>query len=128
WLLGLMICLGLVTLLGISARSWSGIAGLIGSAVIALPYAAIWWLVVLRLPHRDAPPRALIPGALVFGIGSEVLHSVIVYVIQPYGIWRQGTYGGLGVAATLLFAMYLLCRIVVSSAVVNATLWERHGR
>jgi len=124
-LLGLMGCLGLVTLLSISVRSWSGIAGVVGSVFIAVPYAGIWWLIARRLPHRDAPAIALIPGALLFGIGSEVLHSAVVYVIEPYAISKQGTYGALGVAATLLFGMFLLCRVVVASAVLNATLWER---
>lgn len=123
--LGLLACLGFVTLLGISARSWSGLAGVFGSAFVAIPYAALWWLIAQRLPHRDAPAAALLPGALLFGVGAEVLHSVVVYVITPYAVSKEGTYGALGVAATLLFGMYLLCRVVVASAVLNATLWER---
>jgi membrane protein len=124
---GLLVCLGFVTLLGVSVRSWSGLAGVFGSAFVAIPYAGLWWLIALRLPHRDAPATALLPGALLFGVGSEVLHSVVVYVITPYAISKQGTYGALGVAATLLFGMYLLCRVVVASAVLNATLWERRS-
>ena len=127
-LLGLMACLGVVTLLGVSVRNWSGLAGLFGSALIALPYAGIWLLVSRRLPHRDAPTAALVPGALLFGVGAEVLHSAVVYVIGPYAVSKQGTYGALGVAATLLFGMYLLCRVIVGAAVLNATLWDRRRR
>jgi uncharacterized BrkB/YihY/UPF0761 family membrane protein len=120
-LLGLFVCLGLITLLSVSVRHWSAL-------LIALPYAGIWLVVSLRLPHRDAPTRALIPGALLFGVGSEALHTVIVYAIEPYAVSKQGTYGALGVAATLLFSMFLVCRIVVATAVLNATLWERRER
>ena len=127
-LLGWMVCLGAVTLLGVSVRSWSGLAGLVGSALIALPYAGIWLLVSRRLPHRDAPIVALVPGALLFGVGAEVLHSVVVYVIEPYAVSKHGTYGALGVAATLLFGLFLLCRVIVAAAVLNATLWERGAR
>ena len=121
-----MLAIGLVTALAVSVRSWSGIAGLLGSPLIAIPYAGLWWL-DLAAPARIAtrPTRACCPGALLFGVGSEALHSVIVYVIQPYAVSKQGTYGALGVAATLLFSMFLLCRIVVATAVLNATLWER---
>jgi uncharacterized BrkB/YihY/UPF0761 family membrane protein len=127
-LLGLFVCLGLITLLSVSVRHWSGLLGLVSALLIALPYAGIWLVVSLRLPHRDAPTRALIPGALLFGVGSEALHTVIVYAIEPYAVSKQGTYGALGVAATLLFSMFLVCRIVVAAAVLNATLWERRER
>jgi uncharacterized BrkB/YihY/UPF0761 family membrane protein len=126
-LLGLMICLGIVTFFGISVRHWSGLAGIFGSALLVIPYAGIWLLVSMRLPHRDAPTLALVPGALVFGIGAEALHIVVAYVIEPYAVSKQGTYGALGVAATLLFGLFLLCRVVVGAAVVNATLWDRRA-
>ena len=34
-------------------------------------------------------------------------------------------YGGLGAAATILLWLYLIGRLMVGSAVLNATLWER---
>ena len=83
-----------------------------------------WLLVTVRLPHRDAPWTALIPGAAVFALGLELLHAVLVYVITPWALAKQGTYGALGVAAALLVGLFLISRLVVAAAVVNATLWE----
>jgi uncharacterized BrkB/YihY/UPF0761 family membrane protein len=57
-----------------------------------------------------------------------VLHAVIVYFITPYALAKQGTYGALGVAAALLVTLFLVSRLVVAAAVVNATLWERRTR
>jgi hypothetical protein len=37
-------------------------------------------------------------------------------------------YGGLGMAATLLFVLYVVGRLVVSSALLNAELWRRSRR
>jgi hypothetical protein len=34
----------------------------------------------------------------------------------------------LGVAAALLVGLYLISRLIVGGAVVNATLWERRAR
>ena len=82
----------------------------------------------MPLPHRDAPWTALLPGAAVFALGIEVLHAVVVYVITPWALAKQGTYGALGVAASLLVGLFLISRLMVAAAVVNATLWERHAR
>jgi uncharacterized BrkB/YihY/UPF0761 family membrane protein len=108
-----------------TVRHHSLILGILAVIVIALPYAAIWLLVTIRLPHRDADWKALVPGALFFGIGIEVLIVVAAFFLAPYSIEKQGTYGALGLAAVLLLALYFLGRLIVFSAVLNATLWER---
>lgn len=64
----------------------------------------------------------------VFGYGLELLHAVVVYVITPWALAKQGTYGALGVAAALLVGLFLIGRLMVASAIVNATLWERRSR
>jgi uncharacterized BrkB/YihY/UPF0761 family membrane protein len=81
--------------------------------------------VSLRLPHRGAHWTALIPGALVFGVGAEVLQLVAVYLIAPYSLEKQGTHGALVLAAGLMLGLFFVSRLMVSAAVVNATLWER---
>jgi uncharacterized BrkB/YihY/UPF0761 family membrane protein len=61
-------------------------------------------------------------------MGLQLLHAIVVYVITPWAIARQGTYGALGVAAALLVGLFLISRLMVVAAVVNATLWERQAR
>jgi uncharacterized BrkB/YihY/UPF0761 family membrane protein len=96
--------------------------------VVVLPYAALWLLISVRLPHRDAGWTALIPGAFLVGLGVEILQLVSAYVIGPYALAKQGTYGALGIAAALLFALYLVSRLITTAADLNATLWERRAR
>ncbi len=120
-LLGLLIASALAS----AARSLSGVGGLLVTLLIPAPYAALWLLISMRLPHRDAVRRALVPGALLFGFGLEALHIVAAYVIAPYAASKQGTYGSLGIAAALLLGLFLISRLVVASAVLNATLWQR---
>ena len=95
--------------------------------MVLLPifYTALWVLISKRLPHRDATWRDLVPGALVLGFGIEALHVVTAYVLAPYASSKQGTYGSLGIAAALLLGLFLISRLVVASAVVNATLVAR---
>jgi uncharacterized BrkB/YihY/UPF0761 family membrane protein len=126
-LLGLLLLLPIASGIASALRAHSPGIGVLGTVVAILPYAGIWWLVMNGLPHRDAPWTALIPGALLFGFGMEILHVVLAYFLVPYALAKQGTYGALGVAAALLFGLYLISRLIVAAAVVNATLWERRS-
>src|SRR4029079_12850665 len=92
-------------------------AGILANAVVVLPYAALWLLVSSRLPHQQGSWRDLVPGAVLFGIGIQVLHVVIAYAIAPQVSSREGTYGSLGVAAALLLGLFLVTRLMVASAV-----------
>jgi membrane protein len=127
-LLLLLLGFWLVSVLASTVRGWAPGPGVLVTVLAAVPYAALWLLVSLRLPHRSARWTDLLPGAVVFGVGLELLNVVVAYVITPYSLAKQGTYGALGIAAGLLIALYLISRLVVSSAVVNATLWERRRR
>jgi membrane protein len=126
-LLGVLLSFGVVSALASALRAWETGPGVLGSLVALVPYAGLWLLVSLRLPHRDAPWSALLPGALVFGAGIQLLNAVIAYVITPWALAKHGTYGALGVAAALLFGLYLISRLVVGVAVLNATLWDRRS-
>jgi membrane protein len=119
--------LSIVSALASAARAWSTGPGVVVTILAIVPYAGLWLLLSLRLPHRDAPWTALVPGALLYAAGTEVLHAVIAYAITPWALAKQGTYGALGLAAALLVSLFLISRLVVGTAVVNATLWERRA-
>ena len=99
--------------------------GVIGTIAAVAAYAGLWLLVSLDLPHRETPWTALLPGVALFALGIEVLSVVTAYVIAPYAATKGGTYGALGIAAGLLLGLFLVGRLVVVSAELNATLWER---
>ena len=117
-----------ISTLATAARQSSVGSGLLVIVVIPIPYAALWLLISTRLPHRDSTWHALIPGALFWGIGIQVLHLVTAYFIAPQAGSKHGTYGSLGIAAALLLGLFLISRLVVATAVVNATLWARRSR
>jgi uncharacterized BrkB/YihY/UPF0761 family membrane protein len=124
-LLALLLGFFAVSTLASAARAWSPGPGVLVTLVALAPYAALWLLVSIRLPHRGAHWTALIPGALLFAVGIEVLHVVTAYVLSPLALAKQGTYGALGIAAALLLSLFLVSRLAVAAAVLNATLWER---
>lgn len=117
--------LAISTLIGL-VRDASFLAGLVATVLfIAIPVAA-WIFVSWHMPRDpDMPWTALLPGALVFGIGMEVLHLVTVYWIATQVEHKTDTYGAIGFALALLLWAYLLGRLITSAAVVNETLWAR---
>jgi uncharacterized BrkB/YihY/UPF0761 family membrane protein len=123
----LVLILGYYCLAGFATwlRASSGGLGLILTLAVTIGYAGFWLLVSLRLPHHHARWTALIPGALLFGIGAEVLQLVALYLVAPYSLEKEGTYGALGLAAGLMLGLFFASRLIVSAAIVNATLWER---
>src|SRR5262249_9193706 len=64
-LIAYFVAAALVT--AIQARTLAG--GIVLAALDGIVFAAFWLLVILRLPHRGASWRDLLPGALLFGLG-----------------------------------------------------------
>jgi uncharacterized BrkB/YihY/UPF0761 family membrane protein len=107
-------------------RNSSGIAGaVIAIVVITASSFAMWWWVSLRLPHAPTPARALIPGALLMAIGVDVLHLLTTYWIGHLVARKTNTYGPVGIALAVLLWVYILGRVIVASAGLNAALWYR---
>ena len=101
----------------------AAIAGWIFALVV---YIVVWFGLSLLLPHRDAPWTALIPGAVFVGIGLQVLHLVTVVYLSHKLSSASKLYGPMGSAVAILLWAYLLGRLTVASAVLNATLRRRH--
>jgi uncharacterized BrkB/YihY/UPF0761 family membrane protein len=101
-------------------------AGLGFVAAQLLILVALWWAASRLLPHDpEAGWRALLPGALLVGVGVWGLHVASVYLLARRVASASAMYGSLGVAAAILAWLYLLGRLLVASATLNATLWER---
>jgi uncharacterized BrkB/YihY/UPF0761 family membrane protein len=124
-LLALLIGFSVVSLAASAFRAWAPAPGVLVTILLVLPYAGLWLLVSLQLPHRGSDWKALVPGALLCGLGIELLHVLTAYVLEPYAVAKEGTYGAMGAAAALLLGLFLLSRLIVAGAVLNATLWER---
>jgi len=98
--------------------------GFLAPVVTVAPLAALWLWVSVHLPHRDAPWQALVPGALVVGIGFQVLHEAVAYLLVPKLEKSTSLYGELGATTTFLFFMYLTSILVVTAPVLNSSLYD----
>jgi uncharacterized BrkB/YihY/UPF0761 family membrane protein len=98
-------------------------------AVMTVPLAALWLWVSLRLPRGTASWKALLPGAYLVAVGFQVVHAMVVWLLGPKLDHATSLYGGLGIAATLLFFMWVVGRIVVTAPILNSALYgELRGR
>jgi uncharacterized BrkB/YihY/UPF0761 family membrane protein len=126
-LIAAIIAVGLVISGAAAARAHLGTAGLLIAFAVTFAFFGIWWWLEWLLPHGDAPLRALIPGAILVALGLQVVHLGTVLFIGAKVARASATYGSLGVAFTVLAWLYILSRIVVASAMLNAARWEQHA-
>lgn len=127
--LGCVVGMVVFTLLLSWLREEGSLLGLIVAWVGGIAFfGAVWVLVSERLPSRDVPLRAHLPGAVLFGVvlwGIQVFSSI--YLADKLAS-QAALYGVLGLAAAALFFLYLIGRGIVWAAVLNATVWDvRNG-
>jgi uncharacterized BrkB/YihY/UPF0761 family membrane protein len=99
--------------------------GLVGMLAVFVLYAAAALALLVRLPHASAPWRALIPGAILLAVGSGAIHAFVVLYLTPKLGRSTQLYGSLGAASVILFWLFLTARLIVASAFLNASLWDR---
>ena len=99
-------------------------AGLVAAAVVV---GIGWFAVTWALPRATADPGALLPGAVLVGAGLGVLQWFIQYYL-PDKIERSSeVMGTLAVSIALLGYMFLVGRLLATSLVLDAVVFERFG-
>jgi membrane protein len=107
-------------------RNSTGIPGtVIAIVMITIASFALWWWLSWKLPHEPTSARGLIPGALLMAIGVDVLHLLTTYWIGHLVARKTNIYGPVGIALAVLLWVYILGRIIVASAGLNAALAYR---
>jgi membrane protein len=88
-------------------------------------YFAMLLFVLDKLPNRARSWRDLLPEAIVVAVGMQVLHLVVVLYLAPKLGRSSELYGALGAATVILLWLYLVARLIVSGAFLNAMLVDR---
>ena len=127
-LLGVMIAYFVLAGTAAWARTYSHVLGLVATLVVIVGFTGLWLWASTQLPHGEAGWVDLLPGALAVGIGVGIGQVLSAYLLGPYALEKQGTYGALGLAAALLLGLWALGRVLIGGAEINATLWERKRR
>lgn len=116
-----------IVLLGALAAGLRDNLGIFGIVPVALDWTVVgvlWFLVLLYLPHAGARWRDLVPGAVLFALGTWALQILtLVWYVRVLD-QRSTAFGAIGVSLTLMAWSYLLGRIVVTGANLNVALAE----
>jgi uncharacterized BrkB/YihY/UPF0761 family membrane protein len=95
--------------------------------LIGLIAGGIWLAASSKLPPGDKPWMALLPGAALVALGVALLEVVSFYLLGPYLTHKSQIYGAIGIASMLLLWLYVLGRLMVAAAILNASRWEQHN-
>ena len=85
---------------------------------------AAWYLVSWWLPREDCEWTALLPGALIVGIGVGVLHLLTITYVVHVVTRKSALYGAIGIALALLLWTYFAGRLLTAAIAANASLWK----
>ena len=125
WLLGAVVLFAVsafvTALLAVLPGILSPVALLIA---VATDVALFWWTAKL-LPNRDIGWRPLLPGAILGGVGLEVLKFVGGFYVPTLVKHSSELYGSIGIVFALLAWLLLFGKLIVYAATLNVILWER---
>jgi uncharacterized BrkB/YihY/UPF0761 family membrane protein len=125
--IGVVVLAGTITSGSAWLREQIGTPGILVTLATTAIYFGIWLWASWHLPHGAVGWKDLVPGAIVVAVGFQVLQLITFLYVSPRLDSATAAYGALGVALVLLLWLYLLGRLVVGSAILNATLSERRS-
>ena len=120
-LVAIVLARGLLDGLGEQA---GGLARVVLALASYLVIPTLWLGLSTWLPHRGSEWRDLVPGAVLFGVAIGAIHALVTLLLFPYLEQKQETYGGLGLAAGIMLALYGVGWAVTAAAALNAELVE----
>jgi uncharacterized BrkB/YihY/UPF0761 family membrane protein len=83
-----------------------------------------WFLASWLLPRDDCALWALLPGALIVGVGVGVLQILTITYVVHVVTRKSDLYGAIGIALALLLWTYFAGRLLTASIAANASLWK----
>ena len=126
-----LVLVGIVTVLfGLADLvAWLG-SHSIGMRLVALlltvvASGAAWYLASWWMPREDCEWWALLPGAVIVGLGVGVLHLLTLTYVAHVVTRKSSLYGAIGIALALLLWTYFAGRLLTASIAANASLWKR---
>ena len=108
-------------------REQLGGTGLLLTLLLLAFYIGCVLWIMDKLPHRGGSWRDQLPGAVLVGLGTQLIHLAVVLYLAPKIGRSSELYGALGAATVLLLWLYLVARLIVAAAFLNAALWDQRS-
>lgn len=91
---------------------------------LAIEIGLFWWM-FWGLGTRRVPARALLPGAILAGIGFEVLKLIGTLYVPRLVASSSSLYGPIGVVFAIIAWLTLAARLIVYASTLNVVRYER---
>jgi len=98
---------------------------LVGLLLTVVASAGAWYLASWWMPREDCEWWALLPGAVMVGLGVGLLHLLTLTYVAHEVSRKSSLYGAIGIALALLLWTYFAGRLLTASIAANASLWKR---
>lgn len=125
WLAGAVVVFVAAAAITTLLRWLPGYFAPLGILIALAVNLALWIWTSKVLPNTKVPWRAVVPGAIFAAIGLEVLKAVGAFYVPKLVASSSQLYGTLGVVFALLAWLFFFGRLIIYSAVVNVTFWEK---
>jgi uncharacterized BrkB/YihY/UPF0761 family membrane protein len=127
-IVGLIVGVGLVSLVINRIRIELGIAAAGMSYLLAVAvYVVAWLLVTLMLPRAPSDPSALVPGAVLIAVTMVGMQAFSQLYLPGRFSRASELYGAVGATLVVLGWFFVLGRVIVLALVVDAIIYERFG-
>ncbi len=83
-----------------------------------------WFLASWLLPRDQCALWALLPGALIVGVGAGALQILTMTYVVHVVTRKSALYGAIGIALALLLWTYFAGRLLTAATAANASLWK----
>lgn len=109
-------------------RDVPGIPAALTAWLIAIASSAVtWFLVMLLLPRKVRDPGALLPGAAAMGVAYTALQWFMQLYLPNKVARTSDTFGELALTVATLGNYFFIGRLMASSFVITAVVYERWG-
>lgn len=110
---------------------WQTKAGLVGITTSAVGFVGVysgsWFVVSLALPRSTPDPGAALPGAVMVGVTGSVMHWFAQFYVPARFSSKSEVMGGLAVSVVAMGWLFITGRVMVTSLVLDAVVFERIG-
>lgn len=128
WLAGAFVIFGGSFFVTAALNFLPGLLAAVGILVGLAVDIALWLWTMKVMANRDVGWRSLLPGAVLGGVGFEVLKALGSFWVPRAVSHASALYGSLGVVFATLAWLLFFGRLIVYSSVLNVVRWEaRHG-
>jgi membrane protein len=126
WLVGAgLVVFAFLTVTGLIVSVLPGWAAWLATVFTTAGHVFLFWWTLHFLSATDVGWRPHLPGAVMTGVGFEVLTIAGAFIVPRVVASSSALYGSIGAVFAVIAWLFLFGRLIVYSSILNVVLYER---